>query len=476
MKLTWRHAQVFFPLLGGGLSALVLLALGSLAYAVFTQRVQADVDEQLLTLAEAMASVIEFEGLDQLQAATLQEGIRLHQHTFHLAHHLALVLRQGRILVRTADVPETLGEAEVLRWLPPEGQPATVETKEGTEYRVLAVSVGQGSERATLLVLRPLLPLRRVERLQAEVLVGFGFAATLLVTLALALASRRALAPVTDIAATARRISGENLALRVPRVSGAAELTQLAEVINELLATLERSFAAQRQLAADAAHELKTPVAVIVAAAQEALGEARSPAVRQSLQAILGAASGLAQGIEDLVLLARAGAAPAERQPVALEEVLVEAAMSVEPLARQRQVRIHLAELGYCELAAERTGLCRAFANLLRNAVQYSPEGSEVEVTASVGEETVTVEVADRGPGIPEAERELVFQRFVRLAPARHAYPQGSGLGLAIVREVVQAHGGQVSIHGRREGGTVVRVVLPRKKGPAPEAGPSNVA
>jgi two-component system sensor histidine kinase SenX3 len=114
------------------------------------------------------------------------------------------------------------------------------------------------------------------------------------------------------------------------------------------------------------------------------------------------------------------------------------------------------------QLDGDYAGIVRALANLVVNAVRYSPRGEEVLLLArAAADGFAEIEVLDRGPGVPEGERERIFERFVRLPRARKEHPEGSGLGLAIVAQVVRRHGGTVEVLDREGGGAVFRLRLP---------------
>src|SRR6185436_18833742 len=213
----------------------------------------------------------------------------------------------------------------------------------------------------------------------------------------------------------------------------------------------------------DVAHELKTPAAVIAAEAQElARGHLTPDEAREAQQTIAQAASGLAREVDDLLELARGDAAvmqPAEELEV--DDAVDDAIVSASGLARERGIAIVREGRADCRVAGSRAGIARAIANLIVNAVRYSPRGSRVRVATRTLEKACEIGVADSGPGIPAAERARIFERFVRLPGGRRDHPEGSGLGLAIVDQVVRAHDGNVEVLDSEEGGALFRVRLP---------------
>jgi len=279
----------------------------------------------------------------------------------------------------------------------------------------------------------------------------------------------RAIRPVEEVTRLAEELEATDLSRRVRITKGGEEFRRLAAVINSLLDRLENAFRAQRRLVADAAHELKTPTAVLLGEAQEARRPDATPEeTRHSLETVERAARGLAQEVDALLLLARGDAAlPGRRETVDLAAVAAQAAADATPLAGSRGVRCRVEVSDGAAVSGDRAGLSRVVSNLLSNALRYSARDSEVEVRVSRDGGSVILEVADRGPGIAAENRRRIFERFVRLDAARSTYPEGSGLGLAIVDQVVRAHAGEVSVEDREGGGAVFRIRLPAAAGSA---------
>ncbi|MDQ6820663.1 MAG: HAMP domain-containing histidine kinase [Actinomycetota bacterium] len=275
------------------------------------------------------------------------------------------------------------------------------------------------------------------------------------------LAARRVLAPLAEVAQTAQHISDtEDLTSRL-RVHADDEVGQLATRFNAMIERLERSRSAldesvqaQRQLVADASHELRTPVTSLRTNIEVLLaGGKLSDEDRHKLLAdVVEQSEELSGLVADLIELAR-GDLPAE----AVEDTRLDAVV-VESLARARRnaPNIHFEsslEPVIVEGVPDRLG--RAVNNLLDNAARHSPPGGTVEVRADRG----GLCVRDHGPGVAEADLPFVFDRFYRGTNSRGQ--QGSGLGLAIVRQVAQQHGGSVSASNAPDGGAVFRMNLP---------------
>jgi signal transduction histidine kinase len=279
----------------------------------------------------------------------------------------------------------------------------------------------------------------------------------------------RSLAPVAAMAARAADITATNLRERLP-VSGGQELAGLAHVINELLARLEDSFSRQRRFMADASHELRTPTAILRTEADVTLAQAHRPEseYRGSLSVVRDAAQRLTRIVEDLFALARVDVdnVGARRERLYLEEIVDDSIRLARPLADAHGVHVCVVEAVEAPVDADADLLGRLLLNVLDNAIKHSPGGGTVQVLMSRRNGAVDVGIVDQGQGIPERERDRIFERFVRLPEAGtgpiDGSPQtGAGLGLAIARRIAEAHGGSLIVAESRPGHTEFRLTLP---------------
>ncbi|MET9136043.1 sensor histidine kinase [Streptomyces parvulus] len=266
------------------------------------------------------------------------------------------------------------------------------------------------------------------------------------------LVTRRALRPVEGIRREMAAITAsEDLARRVPVPGTHDEVARLASTTNETLAALEASVERQRRFVADASHELRSPIASLrtqleVAAAHPELLDLDG-AVEDTVR--------LQRLAADLLLLARldAGERPADARvdlaALAREEAAGRAGVSVREGG----------ETGAVAVAGSRGQLGRVLANLLDNAQRHARSAVVVSVRRDGG--LAVVGVADDGDGVPEADRERIFERFVRLDDARSRDDGGAGLGLAIARDVAVRHGGTLTVHGGPAGGALFELRLP---------------
>ncbi len=272
----------------------------------------------------------------------------------------------------------------------------------------------------------------------------------------------RALKPITAISATAIKISAGDLAQRINVAEAESELGQLAAVLNSTFARLESAFAQQKQFAADAAHELRTPVAVMLTQTQTALNRDRTaPEYRETVAVCQRAAQRMRKLIESLLALARfdAGQEILNRQPFDLAQTIAECADLVQPLAAEREVKVSV-DSGPLQITGDAERLAQVVTNLLTNGIQFNGPGGEVRVKLAAQNGLAVLTVSDTGQGIAAENLPRVFGRFFRAEPSRTG-AGNSGLGLAICKAIVEAHGGTIDVASEAGAGTTFTVRLP---------------
>ncbi|MFJ9178400.1 sensor histidine kinase [Streptomyces sp. NPDC102360] len=271
------------------------------------------------------------------------------------------------------------------------------------------------------------------------------------------LVTRRALRPVEGIRAEMAAITAsQDLARRVPEPDTHDEVARLAGTTNETLAALEASVDRQRRFVADASHELRSPIASLrtqleVGAAHPELLDVDG-AVEDTVR--------LQELAADLLLLARldAGEKPGGAEVDLAALVREELSQRVgDRLPVSMDVQVDAEE--EAQVTGSRGQLARVLGNLVDNAERHARTG--VHVTLRTGNGRVTLGVADDGQGVPEDERERIFERFVRLDDARTRDGGGAGLGLAIARDVAERHGGSLTVRSAPEGGALFELALP---------------
>jgi signal transduction histidine kinase len=272
----------------------------------------------------------------------------------------------------------------------------------------------------------------------------------------------RSLRSVDAIRTRVADISTSDLAERVPVPANHDEISALAVTMNEMLARIEAGHDAQRRFVGDASHELRSPVAAILSALDVAAAHPDLLNEELADSTLRPEARRMESLVEDLLLLARADerGLTLRRRDVDLDDV---ASNEMGRLLRETKSTID-ADLAPTRLVGDPGGLSRVLRNLLENAARHATSRVELRVGPEAGYAILTV--SDDGPGIPEADRLRVFDRFVRLDSDRARSGGGTGLGLAIVSEVVAAHGGSVTIGDRPGGGALVTVQLPLEYSP----------
>jgi heavy metal sensor kinase len=276
--------------------------------------------------------------------------------------------------------------------------------------------------------------------------------------------ARGALAPLDRMASHAERLTAENLGERLPVENPEDELGHLARVFNLSLARLEGSFAQLRRFTADASHELRTPLTAIRAVGEVALQQHQEPErYREAIGSMLEEVDRLTHLVGSLLVLSRADVGTAlHRQERSLLDLARESAALVEILAEEKGQRIEVR--GDAGVRANVDGLIlrQAIVNLIDNAIKYAAPRTTVRIdvggTAAGG---ATIAVTDEGPGIPEAHRAHVFERFYRVDKARSREEGGAGLGLSIALWAVEAHGGRIDLETAEGKGSSFRIVLP---------------
>ncbi|MDP2322210.1 MAG: HAMP domain-containing sensor histidine kinase [Acidobacteriota bacterium] len=298
---------------------------------------------------------------------------------------------------------------------------------------------------------------------------GLGMALAIALVLAIAavgstVTARRALAPVETIVERARQIQARQLSERLDIEAGSDELDRLVQTLNEMLDRIETSFRVTRRFAADASHELQTPLAAMRAAVEvtrrQDPGAAAWPDMAADVLAEIDRLSALVKDLR-LLALADAGYLLSTCEIVDLAAVAADCCEIARLEAAERQVAIDLQIVDRPVIEGSTLHLRRVFLNLVENAIRYSSAGGRVSIRITQQGHHVIASVEDRGCGIDVADLPHVFEPFYRADPARARETGGTGLGLAIADQVVRAHGGRIDVSSQPGAGSTFRVLLP---------------
>ncbi|MET9293132.1 HAMP domain-containing sensor histidine kinase [Streptomyces sp. NPDC003077] len=387
-----------------------------------------------------------------------------------------------------AAVPLAEEDRRALAAVPVGGGSRTVRLGALERYRVTAVAGDDGDVMITGLPLRPVEDtVHRLEMVEALVF-GAALAAT---AVAGTLWVRLSLRPLDRVATTAAEVTRMPLAsgqvalpAPLPASDPGTEVGQVATALNRMLGhvgdALDRRHASEerlRQFAADAGHELRTPVAAVRAHAELALRYEGPlpPDVRHALERVQSEARRMSGLVDDLLLLARLDAGrPLAREPVDLTRLALDAVDDARAVAPGHRWLLDLPPEPV-HVLGDSHRLHQVIANLLGNARTHTPAGTEVilAITLSPDGAQTRLTVTDNGPGIPPASQADIFDRFVRADHGRSRTAGGTGLGLAIVRAVTAAHGGTVQVTSR-PGHTRFHLHLPSVPEPERPAGPTD--
>ncbi|GAA4473844.1 HAMP domain-containing sensor histidine kinase [Phytohabitans houttuyneae] len=268
----------------------------------------------------------------------------------------------------------------------------------------------------------------------------------------------RAVRPLHRVRAVAEDIEATDLSRRIGLAEGPAEVTALAAAFDAMLDRLEAAARVQRHLVEETSHELRLPLSVLMTNAEVLLAHP-APTVevyRQGLERAKAAADRLQRTVEELLVDARGRARTLDRRPVDLMSVVRGVVVDAGAVAAARGVTVAVAGPPAVVCRVDEPTVRRAISNLLDNATRHAPAGSTVDVHIEQEPDRVAVTVTDRGPGVPAAEQERIFERFWSGGES------GTGLGLPIASQIARAHGGDVTVTspGPEGNGSAFRMTL----------------
>jgi signal transduction histidine kinase len=444
-SLRWR-LTIVFSLVAGVAIAGSTWAMVHVAVRAVWSTLDASLEEEAETLVTLLApgSLHGLHGAVRALGAETDEG----PEKFIVVH-----AADGRVVGQAGWVPHDL----------PSAWPAQTETVmlrrhgHAAPYRVVRVASPRGE---VFVGVDAGGPLRTVSRLRSATVGGALAVVALLAVLAWSVTSR-ATRELDRLAEEMERIEARSLHLRLPR-RRTLEVDRVVRVLNRALARLEDAMSHLQRFTADAAHELRTPVAALRATLEVALTEGRDAArYRDGIVDGIEQAERLASLAEDLLTLSALEtsrlASRTARPPVRLDALVREVAEAVEPMAQEQSRTFHVGATAETWVRGDRGLLQRLLLNVLDNAFRHTPSSASIRVDVRVMADMAVVEVADTGPGIAAEELPFVFERFRHGTGAGH----GAGLGLALCQEIATGHGGRLTVDSTPGAGTTVRAVFP---------------
>ncbi len=377
-------------------------------------------------------------------------GMAPHDHPYAIVWNAA-----GRRLATIGQAPPTEPETRPF----PDRGPRPFLSRDRPPLHEVAVALEGGGQ---VVVGRPM---HREMGYLRRVLIGMAVGGLVSLGLGIAgawLLARRIVEPLEAMTAAAEAISANKLDQRLDVGDPRSETGRLAMVLNAMFDRLQAAFQRQVRFTADASHELRTPVTVVLSHTEFALAKDRSDAeYREALAACQRAAQRMRQLIDGLLTLSRADAnAVLPQEAIAWDELVAQAAEFMQPLANERGIAVNL-HLQPLVVHGNRDGLLQVVTNLLGNAIAYNRDGGRVSLRLERHEGRGRLTVDDSGLGIPADDLPHVFDRFYRVDKARSGATRGNGLGLAICHEIVQRHGGTIALESKLGEGTRAIVDLP---------------
>ena len=450
----------YLLMLGGALAAFA-----AFVFLIRVETLSREVDAQLTIRAQHLVGMLQPRLLELDPVSALADDRRLVEEPFIVRD------RSGALVYRSPAFPRLRGvhDTAAIRAARGDDGLMSVVDAAGSAFRVATLVVDRtGAAALVVQVTTPTEPDRAMLR---------QFAASMLLMFVLVLSAasyggsfiaRRALRPVDAIVARVREIQASRLEERLDVRTGSEELDRLVHTLNDMLNRLEGSMRGARRFAADASHELQTPIAAMRTAVDLCLRDERGAADHSGLAAELAVdLDRLSAMVRDLRLLALADAGHLldRVELVDLSLVVEDCCDIVRAIAEPREIVVSVDVLGAVTVKGSALHLRRALLNLAHNSVRYSPDRSTVHLTVGRVDEEAVVIVVDEGCGISGEDLPHIFERFYRADPARARDTGGSGLGLAIADQIVRSHGGRTEVSSVVGEGSTFVVFLPAVTG-----------
>lgn len=362
--------------------------------------------------------------------------------------------------------PDSNATVELI--IPPELINLGQDRKNEVIFRVRNSRISLDARRMTVCAGRPIESLEEeIFRTIGGVAAGLFFSVLLLMAISYFLAGF-ILKPIRVMNQQAVDITAKHLHRRLPISDGRDEFNALAQTLNQVFDRLQHAFIQQKKLLADASHELKTPLTMMRLALDKirsGLDETHLDPHTESHERMTEQVlrmERLVRGLLDLSTLEMASVAA--QNPIDVTKILTSLIADYQPMGELRNFRIEVDLPQRLKIEGDEEKLYRAFSNIMDNAVKYSTDGGQIEITCVQSSSDIAITISNIGPVVPQTEIPKVFDQFYRVEQSRSSRHGGSGLGLSIVKRIVELHGGGVKFESRTDNWTHVTVTLPRHR------------
>ncbi|MCX7983510.1 MAG: ATP-binding protein [Bacteroidetes bacterium] len=416
---------------------------------------------EALRKAQTKESLAKADSLERERVETDEIWNQIYQHTLMSPrrHYIQILDRNGDVLFRSQNLHDnTLQYPDIpYQWV-------NIVTVEGFNGETLRMALMQ-TDYVKIFVAYPLTPVY-------EVLDDFFYNAMLIAPFALLISviggwflASKSLKPVDELTKAAREITAQNLSRRLPVYDVDDEIGRLTAQFNDMIERLEASFNQVQQFSADASHELKTPLTIMRGEIEVALRNKRiSSSTRELLQSLYDEVVRLSGIVESLMTLIKSdnGRLTLSIGKVNIESLLHELVEEAKTLASSKKIKVLYTVTSKPTVDGDNAKLKQLFLNILDNAIKYTPNGGTILVSVDEEKGYAIVRVTDNGIGIPEKDKEKIFERFYRAKTRKRGHdPEGSGLGLAIAKWIVEAHKGTIEVQSQEGKGSTFTVKLP---------------
>jgi heavy metal sensor kinase len=447
--------------------AVILVLFSSFIYLVLSNQLNKEIDRELLTVAEAVASPT-LEPFRHAAPSVFDQVLEDFIGTRLTGKHVQVLDGSGAVAASSKSMEELripLGKTALRRV---QAGKVSYETRVNLDVypvRTIVYPIMTDGRLDQIVLVGTSMrgPAETLEKVQLVFAVSIPLA-LILWSLGGWFLAGRALKPVDLITRSARKITAENLGLRLEVINPQDEIGRLATTFNDTLERLENAFNRIRQFTGDVSHELRTPLTILRGEAEVGLKWAKEPEeFRELLRSNLEEINRMSKIIETFLELSRVeGGVKLELADLDLSDLLAELVQQSRLIAPDKNLRIAFVGQEPVTILGDWLRLRQVFMNLLDNAVKYTPADGEISVVVDTTGDSARVAIIDSGPGIPPEDLPHIFERFYRVDKARNRADGGCGLGLSLVKTFVEAFGGRIEVVSEAGKGSIFTVLLPR--------------